>query len=290
MNADLRSRLEKIFAEPIKSATAVSGGCIAESRKLQLSSGKVFFLKQARRGNSGMFDSEARGLKELRKAGAVRVPEVVANGPDFLLLEWIEEGKNSTDSGMEELGFQFAKLHCFTGDKFGFPEDNYLGDSPQLNIPAKAGSKNWVTFYVENRLQFQAELAERNGCSTPELRNLLELLYEKIPDLLSGTEEKPSLLHGDLWCGNYLIDINGCPWLIDPAVYYGHREADLAMTSLFGGFTKTFYSAYESAFPLVPGYPEREPLYHLYHLLNHLNLFGTGYYGQVLSILKRYVG
>ena len=191
---------------------------------------------------------------------------------------------------MEELGFQFAKLHYFSGEKFGFPEDNYLGDSPQSNSPSKNGSINWPTFYVENRLQFQAALAVKNGYMTPELQNLLELLYNKIPELLSGTEDKPSLLHGDLWSGNYLIDKNGRSWLIDPAVYYGHREADLAMTSLFGGFSKTFYSAYESAFPLAPGYAEREPLYQLYHLLNHLNLFGTGYYRQVISILKRFAG
>ena len=116
----------------------------------------------------------------------------------------------------------------------------------------------------------------------------MDNLIKKIPDLISGTEEKPSLLHGDLWSGNYLIDQNYIPWLIDPAVYYGHREADLAMTSLFGGFSNTFYSAYKSAYPIVSGYADREPLYQLYHLLNHLNLFGTGYYSQVISILRRY--
>ena len=268
----------------------MSGGCIADSRKLVMNSGRVFFLKQVRDGNLGTFESEVRGLEELRKAGAVLVPEVVAHGLDYMLLEWIEEGKESADSCMEELGFQFAKLHYFSGEIFGFPEDNYLGDSPQSNSPSKNGSINWPTFYVENRLQFQASLAVKNGYTNPELQNLLELLYNKIPELLSGTEDKPSLLHGDLWSGNYLIDKNGRSWLIDPAVYYGHREADLAMTSLFGGFSKTFYSAYESAFPLVPGYAEREPLYQLYHLLNHLNLFGNGYYRQVISILKRYAG
>jgi protein-ribulosamine 3-kinase len=290
MNPDLKSRIEEILSEPVKSTTAVSGGCIADSRKLVMNSGRVFFLKQVRDGSSGTFESEVSGLEELRKAGAVLVPEVVAQGPDYLLLEWIEEGKESADSCMEELGFQFAKLHYFSGEIFGFPEDNYLGDSPQSNSPSKNGSINWPTFYVENRLQFQAALAVKNGYMTPELQNLLELLYNKIPELLSGTEDKPSLLHGDLWSGNYLIDKNGRSWLIDPAVYYGHREADLAMTSLFGGFSKTFYSAYESAFPLAPGYAEREPLYQLYHLLNHLNLFGTGYYRQVISILKRFAG
>jgi len=290
MNSDLRSRLEKKFSEPIKSTISVSGGCIANSCKLQLSSGREFFLKQSRAGSSSSFASEARGLEELRKSGVVLVPEVVDKGPDFLLLEWIEVGKNSTDSSMDELGRQLAELHSFHGEKFGFVEDNYLGDSPQSNLTSTAGKDNWAIFFAGNRLHFQAELAEKKGYATPEIRGLLDVLIEKIPDLLSGTEEKPSLLHGDLWCGNYLIDVDGRPWLIDPAVYYGHREADLAMTSLFGGFTKTFYSAYESAFPLVPGYPEREPLYQLYHLMNHLNLFGTGYYGQVLSILKRYAG
>ncbi len=290
MNPDLKSRIEEILLEPVKSTASVSGGCIADSRKLVMNSGRVFFLKQICDGSSGTFESEDRGLEELRRAAAVWVPVIVAQGTDYLLLEWIEEGKESADSCMEELGFQFAKLHHFSSEIFGFPEDNYLGDSPQSNSPSKNGSINWSTFYVENRLQFQAALAVKNGYTTPELQNLLELLYNKIPELLSGTEDKPSLLHGDLWSGNYLTDKNGRSWLIDPAVYYGHREADLAMTSLFGGFSKTFYSAYESAFPLAPGYAEREPLYQLYHLLNHLNLFGTGYYRQVISILKRYAG
>jgi len=184
MNPDLKSRIEEILSEPVKSTTAVSGGCIADSRKLVMNSGRVFFLKQVRDGSSGTFESEACGLEELRKAGAVRIPEVVAQGPDYLLLEWIVEGKESTDSSMEELGFQFAKLHHFSGEIFGFPEDNYLGDSPQSNSPSKNGSGNWPTFYVENRLQFQAGLAEKNGYTTPELQNLLELLYKKIPDLV----------------------------------------------------------------------------------------------------------
>ena len=288
MNADLQSRLEKILSEPVKLSTTVSGGCIADSQKLEMNSGKLFFLKLALRGKPGMFESEAQGLEELRKAAAVSVPEVIAKDTDFLLLEWIEEGKVNTDSSMEKLGFQFAELHRFRGKKFGYLQNNILGDSPQINIPSSTGSENWVTFYAENRLNFQAELAEKNGYATPEMRFLLDLLIMKIPDLLSGTEEKPSLLHGDLWCGNYLVDVSGKSWLIDPAVYYGHREADLAMTSLFGGFSETFYSAYKSAFPLSPDYAVREPLYQLYHLLNHLNLFGTSYYQQVLSILKRY--
>ena len=183
MNPDLKSRIEDFLSEPVKSTAAVSGGCIADSHKLVMNSGRVFFLKQVRDGNSGTFEFEARGLELLRKACAVRVPEVVTQGPDYLLLEWIEEGKESTDSSMEELGFQFAKLHRFSGERFGFQEDNFLGDSPQSNSPSKNGSINWPTFYVENRLQFQAGLAEKNGYATLELRSLLDLLYAKIPDL-----------------------------------------------------------------------------------------------------------
>ena len=288
MNPDLKSRLEKILSEPIKSTSSVSGGCIADSRKLQLDSGKVYFLKQLRGSSSGVFDAEERGLKELRKSGTVNVPKVVCKGPDFLLLQWIEAGYNRSSSRMEMLGRQFAELHRYRGNKFGFYEDNLLGDSPQSNKPSKEGGLSWAVFYAENRLEFQTSLAVKKGYATPEMRNLMENLIKKVPDLISGTEEEPSLLHGDLWSGNYLIDARGIPWLIDPAVYYGHREADLAMTSLFGGFSNTFYSAYKSAYPIASGYVEREPLYQLYHLLNHLNLFGTNYYGQVISILRRY--
>jgi len=288
MNPDLKFHLEKILSEPIKSTSSVSGGCIADSRKLLLESGKVFFLKQLRGSNSGAFDAEERGLEELRKSGTVNVPEVVCKGLDFLLLQWIEAGYSRSSSSMEMLGRQFAELHRYRGKKFGFSDDNLLGDSPQSNKPSKEGSLNWAVFFAENRLEFQTSLAVKNGYVTPEMRNLMDNLIKKVPDLISGTEEEPSLLHGDLWSGNYLIDKMGIPWLIDPAVYYGHREADLAMTSLFGGFSNTFYSAYKSAYPISQGYAEREPLYQLYHLLNHLNLFGTGYYGQVISILKRY--
>lgn len=289
MKAEIQIRLEELLNEKIINSSSVSGGCIADSRKIELNSGKVFFLKQLSFANPKIFEAEALGLDLLSKSGVVNVPKVIEKGEDFLLLEWIEVGEKNKDSSMEKLGRQFAKLHSFHRQKFGLQKDNYLGNTHQSNSPTEKGSKNWTTFFIENRIQFQLELVKKNEYSTKELLNLLENLIYKIPNFLSGTEEDPSLLHGDLWSGNYLIDISGEPWLIDPAVYYGHREADLAMTSLFGGFSKTFYSSYESEFPLLPGYSEREPIYQLYHLLNHLNLFGTGYYGQVISILKRYV-
>jgi len=289
MNNDLFFRLEEIVKEKIIRTSPVSGGCIANSKKIELDSGKKFFLKHLLNENSGIFESEALGLETLLKSASIKVPEIISRGKDFLLLQWIEVGRKVPDSSMEKLGYQFAKLHRFHAEKFGFHVDNFLGNTLQSNLPTSDGSKNWAIFFTENRLLYQIELVKKNGYSTQKLLKLLDNLIIKIPEILSGTEEKPSLLHGDLWSGNYLIDETGEPWLIDPAVYFGHREADLAMTSLFGGFSKTFYSAYESEFPLSPGYSEREPLYQLYHLMNHLNLFGTGYYGQVISIMERYV-
>lgn len=147
-----------------------------------------------------------------------------------------------------------------------------------------------MPFYYNKRLLFQYRLAERNGYATAALRNGISKLESRIHTILSGSEELPCLLHGDLWSGNFLCDSLGNPVLIDPAVYYGHREADLAMTRLFGGFPETFYRAYDKEYPLAAGYFYREGLYKLYHVLNHLNLFGTGYLGEAESILKFYLG
>lgn len=290
MNPDLKSQIEKIISEPIKSSSSVSGGCIADSYKLLFESGKIYFLKHLSSFGSRTFDAEEHGLEELRKSGAVNVPDIVKKGSNFLLLQWIEADNSSSNYSMEILGRQFAELHRYRGKKYGFSKNNFLGYTPQINKPSQEGSFNWAQFYTENRLEFQTSLAVKNGYASSEMRNLMDNLIKKVPNLISGTEEKPSLLHGDLWRGNYIIDNKGTPWLIDPAVYYGHREADLAMTSLFGGFSNAFYSAYKSSYPISPGYAEREPLYQLYHLLNHLNLFGTGYYGQVISVLRRYAG
>ena len=289
MNPEIKSRLEEFLKEEIKSTKSVSGGCIADSRKIELFSGKVFFLKQLRNENSDIFNAESYGLELLTKSETVNVPSVIDKSSDYLLLEWIEVGDQSHHSGMERLGYEFARLHKFRGEKFGLEIDNYLGETRQLNTPTKNGSSNWSTFFIENRIQFQVELAKKNGFTNSAFLSLIDNFVYKIQDILAGTEEDPSLLHGDLWSGNYLIDVSGKPWLIDPAVYFGHREADLAMTSLFGGFNNIFYSAYNSEFPLLPEYSERESIYQLYHLLNHLNLFGSSYYGQIISILKRYL-
>jgi len=281
------THIESILNEKIVSSKSVGGGCIADSRKITTESGREFFLKSGNKGNR-MFHCEANGLKELAKAQCLRVPQVVAIADDFLLLEYIPQG-NRPKCFFEEFGKNFAKLHRFQADKFGFYENNYIGATPQPNIPDKAEEKDWIAFYFNKRLLFQYYLAEKNGYATPRMKNAFSKLESKIASILQGSEESPCLLHGDLWSGNYLCDETGKAVLIDPAVYYGHREADLAMTKLFGGFSAAFYEAYHCEYPLSDGWEYRENIYKLYHVLNHLNLFGTGYLFEAEQILESYV-
>ena len=195
----------------------------------------------------------------------------------------------------EEFGRRFARLHEFRGPACGFPHDNYIGSTEQRNVPVQGSwaesrderGEEWPRFFLEQRLQFQVRLAGARGHGG-ELERLLDHAEKRILELLATATEAPSLLHGDLWSGNYMADEEGAPCLIDPAVYYGHREADLAMTRLFGGFGEAFYRAYEEVLPLAPGQSDRLPIYQLYHVLNHLNLFGGGYYDQSRGILRRY--
>ncbi len=279
------SKLEKILKEPIRSARSVGGGCIANAQKLETISGKEYFLKSYSETGSDILRNEANGLKELAKADSIRVPEVIFHDDDILLLEFIRTGSRRTDFS-EIFGRQFADMHRFTADRFGFFENNFIGATPQINAHL---SDNWAEFYWEHRLLYQFKLAEHNGYVNESFRNSFTSLESRIPKLLDGTEEPPSLLHGDLWSGNYMVDDQGNPVLIDPAVYYGHREADLGMTRLFGGFDNHFYAAYNELFPLPAGWESRIDLYKLYHVLNHLNLFGTSYYSHAVSIVKSYI-
>jgi fructosamine-3-kinase len=178
-----------------------------------------------------------------------------------------------------------AAQHRVLSPSFGLDDDNFIGANPQPN----QRSDNWLTFFREQRLGFQMELARRNNLLPAQRARRLETLLNRLGDWLPA-QPPASLLHGDLWGGNWLATASGEPALIDPAVYYGHREADLAFTELFGGFPAAFYTAYKAAWPPDPGYKERKDLYNLYHLLNHLNLFGEGYGGSVDSILQQYVG
>ncbi len=278
--------LEQILGEKIVGEQSLGGGSIADSRVITTVGGRRFFLKQGFAND--MFQREAEGLRELSRPGVIRVPEVIEAGEDFLLLQWIEPGVKRSGF-FERFGRQLARMHRFTATLYGFKHDNYIGSTPQINRAEGEESHNWADFYWNKRLLYQFRLCEKNGYADNRLSGLFARLESVYPALLKGSEEPPTLLHGDLWGGNYLCNKAGEPVLIDPAVYYGHREADLGMTRLFGGFTPEFYKAYEDEFPLKPDARRREPLYILYHVLNHLNLFGSGYYGQAIELMQQLV-
>jgi fructosamine-3-kinase len=274
--------VESLVSDKIVDAAGVGGGCIADARRVRLASGRTVFVKQAAALPDDAFAAEAAGLRALAACGELRIPQVVAVDPKALVLEWVDTARPGSGF-MARFGRAFAALHRITGDAYGFDCDNYLGRTPQPN-PSRGG--DWSSYFFEERIAYQLRLAERHGYADDALRRAVAELENRIDDLLAGSEEPPTLLHGDLWGGNYLADAQQRPVLIDPAVYYGHREADLAMTRLFGGFTHEFYAAYEEAFPLSPGERRRRPLYESWHLLNHLNLFGSSYYSQSLAALR----
>jgi protein-ribulosamine 3-kinase len=288
----LDSRIEQKISDhtgsEITSIKSVAGGSISDAFKLEMKSGENYFLKLNYIVTNNMFIKEAHGLDELRKPAVIKIPNVVLSESSFILMEYIETGAKPK-SFFKNFGRKFAELHKFKGRYFGFYEDNFIGSNVQRNVPGDDEKEDWITFFYTKRLLAQYTLAEKNDYVTPELTDGILALEKKIYRILNGCEEHPALLHGDLWNGNFLVDTKGNPVLIDPAVYYGHREADLAMTKLFGGFKPEFYSAYNEYYPLPEGYEYRENIYKLYHVLNHLNLFGKTYYNQAMGIIQSYL-
>jgi fructosamine-3-kinase len=285
----LRRVLESSLGASVSHSVPVGGGSICHAAKIALTDGRTVLVKW-RDGLPGMFTAERRGLELLRAADALRTPAVLAQqeasaeGPAFIAMEWLGRGA-TTEAVAEALGQGLARLHRTIGPAFGLDHPNFIGANPQRNTPAD----NWVEFFGGQRLGFQLELLGKNGHLTAGRRRGLERLINRLGDWLPAQPEA-SLLHGDLWGGNWLVTADGVPALIDPAVYYGHREAELAFTELFGGFSATFYAAYAQTWPLDGDYRERKDLYNLYHLLNHLNLFGEGYGSGVDAILHQYAG
>ncbi len=273
---------ENILQEKIITSHSLGGGCIADSQVIKTESGKKYFIKKYAFPN--IHKTEANGLTELAKPNVIKIPEVIFYDDEILILDFIQEGRKKNNF-FEDFGRPVAKLHKFTAEKFGFYADNYCGSTPQKNIPM---NDDWTEFYFNNRLLLQYKLAEKNNYVTAELKSSFLKLESKINKIIQ-TEEKPALLHGDLWGGNYIVDANGNACLIDPAVYYGNREADLAMTKIFGGFDSLFYEAYQKEFPLPDGWQYRENIYKLYHIFNHLNLFGMTYYNQVMELINFYL-
>ncbi len=290
----LQEALTSLFGNgiQIQRIQSISGGDINDAFGLSLSDGNSIFMKSNAMGNLAYFTAEMQGLSAIAHTGTIQTPRILACGTDeerncsFLLLEQIHAGKRVGDY-WETLGHQLAELHKsstkeFVLDgKYGFLEDNYIGAGEQINTE----KDSWVSFFRDCRLEPQFHRAT-DYFSIEDLKRINRLL-DHIGDILIEPEH-PSLLHGDLWSGNVMVGEDGKAWLIDPAVYVGHAEADLAMTELFGGFASGMYTAYQEISPLQPGYEDRRDLYNLYHLLNHLNLFGGSYLLSVMRIVNRY--
>jgi fructosamine-3-kinase len=286
----LKNTIETTLATTIIEVSPVSGGDISQVARLRLADGRQVLVKWRGRAVVGMFAAEARGLHLLRAAQALRIPQVLTQHeatttcPAFIVMEWLGRG-HSTPQVATALGEGLAALHRVTSEQYGLDHDNFIGANPQPNQQWD----NWVDFFREERLGFQMELAGRKGYLPRQRRQRLEKLLARLGEWLPALPPA-SLLHGDLWGGNWLVTDTGEPALIDPAVYQGHREAELAFTELFGGFPSTFYAAYQQTWPLERGYEDRKELYNLYHLLNHLNLFGESYGGSVDRVLTRFCG
>lgn len=267
----------------IRRAVPVGGGDINACYRLE-TDGRDYFAKLNGGTHLAMFEAERDGLLALAGADALRVPEPVCSGvigdTAFLILEHIAFGPGTADSAVR-LGRGLAALHRHTAERFGWHRDNTIGTTTQPN----AWDDDWLRFYGQQRLAHQLRLAAGKGHGGG-LQRLGERLIAGLPGFYAGYRPVPSLLHGDLWGGNHAVDGQGGPVIFDPAVYYGDREADLAMTELFGGFPEAFYAAYREAWPLDAGYGHRKTLYKLYHVLNHANLFGGGYAAQAGRMMQ----
>ncbi len=285
----LRAALEEAIARAtgqpfaIEHAGAVAGGCIHASFTLE-SGARRYFAKTNDARHAATFAAETDGLLALAGTG-MRVPRPIAQGAAdgraFLVLEHLAFGRDG-DAGYRALGRRLARVHGHRGASFGWPRDNFIGLTPQSN----AQSASWPEFWQRERLAPQLALAARNGHGDA-VGALGERVIEAVPTLLAGHEPAPSLLHGDLWSGNAGFLENGTPVVFDPAVYYGDAEVDLAMTELFAGFPESFYEGYREVRPIGEGYRLRRVLYNLYHVLNHLNLFGDGYLAQAERMMAR---
>ncbi len=280
----------------ITNTDRLSGGDINKAYGLTLNTGHHIFMKANSKANADFFTTEAAGLSAIASTKTIKTPEILCSGTDngedagysFLLLKFIESAKPEKNY-WQIFARELAALHkadtssILNENKFGFFQNNFIGARKQDNTP----SNSWISFFRDYRLAPQFKSAD-NYFTDTDRANITKLLDHLDKFLIEP--EKPSLLHGDLWSGNVLCGPEGKAMLIDPAVYIGHAEADIAMTELFGGFPKEFYEAYKKENPMEPGYENRRDLYNLYQLLNHLNLFGPTYLNPVLSIIDEYVG
>jgi fructosamine-3-kinase len=279
--------LNKVLSSTVKvkGYASIGGGCIHNAVKVHSSQGD-FFLKYNHRKDSDMFEKEYMGLQVLQEADSLYIPDPIGFGIQenysFLVMEYIESAPQKPDF-WEKFGYDLARLHLHHHDHFGFGHDNYIGRLPQKN----KYYENWIDFFIEMRLEEQLKLSIDQGRTDTSFSRRFQKFLGRLPGLLQ--EESPSLIHGDLWSGNFMVGTDGYAVLIDPAVYYGHREIELSFSRMFGGFDRQFYKSYEETFPLEPGFEERVDIYNVYPYLVHLNLFGDSYLGGIERVLDRYV-
>jgi protein-ribulosamine 3-kinase len=292
MTASIQKYLSRFLPEKLKLQIfslqfhVVGGGSINDTYQVKINNNIKFFLKlNSVTKYPALFEKEKDGLEFIKNKKIIRTPLVitcdVVEDHQILLLEWIEDGLK-TEQFWKQFGELLASLHQITHGYFGFEEDNYMGALPQVNTQ----KENWIDFFIHCRLSPQIKLAEEKKLLREKHITAFENLYSRLTSIFN--DEKPVLLHGDLWSGNFMCNENFQPVLIDPAVYFGHRSMDLAMTTLFGGFDKFFYESYNYHFPFPDNYPEQWEICNLYPLLIHLNLFGSGYLGQIENTLRKF--
>jgi len=284
---EIQSSLSDKLKTPVEidNYSYVGGGSINETFKISTSAGNFFVKKNSSSRYPQMFQKEAKGLKLLHDASEIDIPEIVCVGEGsndaFLILNYIDSAPMSSDF-WTRFGEQLANLHKHTDGDFGLDHDNYIGSLYQRNNK----HSQWSDFFREERLEFQVRMARNTGKIGHDITNAFARFYKELESIFP--QESPALLHGDLWSGNFMVNEKGMPVIIDPAVYFGHREMDLGMSQLFGGFDSQFYASYNDNYPLEKGWERRLNYCNLYPLLVHVNLFGGGYVQSVKSIVNRF--